>query len=79
MIRLSRMGTNTLRRLLRAGHQCDVNEIHPEAVQALVKAHARLTERSLRVCPVCAQGPMVDITLLAALPLDHSLSRSDTS
>jgi hypothetical protein len=32
------MGTNMLRRLLRAGHQCDVNDIHPEAVQVLVKA-----------------------------------------
>jgi 6-phosphogluconate dehydrogenase len=42
MIGLGRMGTNILRRLLRAGHQCDVYDIHPEAVQTLVKARARL-------------------------------------
>ena len=36
------MGTNMLRRLLRAVHQCDVYDSHPEAVQVLVKARARL-------------------------------------
>jgi 6-phosphogluconate dehydrogenase (decarboxylating) len=42
IIGLGRMGTNMLRRLLRAVHQCDVYDIHPEAVQVLVKARARL-------------------------------------
>jgi 6-phosphogluconate dehydrogenase len=40
MIGLGRMGTNMVRRLLRAGHQCVVYDIHPEAVQALVKEKA---------------------------------------
>ena len=40
MIGLGRMGTNMVRRLLRAGHQCVVYDIHPEAVQALVKEGA---------------------------------------
>jgi len=35
MIGLGRMGTNMVRRLLRAGHQCVVYDLKPEAVQAL--------------------------------------------
>jgi len=37
MIGLGRMGTNMVRRLLRAGHQCVVYDLHPEAAQALAK------------------------------------------
>ena len=40
MIGLGRMGTNMVRRLLRAGHQCVVYDIHLEAVEALVKEGA---------------------------------------
>ena len=40
MIGLGRMGTNMVRRLLQAGHQCVVHDIHPEVVQALVKEKA---------------------------------------
>ena len=40
MIGLGRMGTNMVRRLLRAGHQCVVYDIHPEAVRVLVKEGA---------------------------------------
>jgi 6-phosphogluconate dehydrogenase len=40
MIGLGRMGTNMVRRLLKAGHQCVVYDIHPEAVQALAKEQA---------------------------------------
>jgi 6-phosphogluconate dehydrogenase (decarboxylating) len=40
MIGLGRMGTNMVRRLHRAGHQCVVYDIHPEAVQALAKEGA---------------------------------------
>jgi 6-phosphogluconate dehydrogenase len=40
MIGLGRMGTNMVRRLLRAGHQCVVYNRHPEAVQVLVKEGA---------------------------------------
>jgi 6-phosphogluconate dehydrogenase len=40
MIGLGRMGTNMVRRLLRAGHQCVVYDIQPDAVQALVKERA---------------------------------------
>jgi len=40
MIGLGRMGTNMVRRLRRAGHQCVVYDLHPEAVQVLVKEGA---------------------------------------
>lgn len=36
MIGLGRMGANMVRRLLRGGHQCVVNDRNPEAVKALV-------------------------------------------
>ena len=36
MIGLGRMGTNLVRRLLRAGHQCVVYDIDPKVIQALV-------------------------------------------
>ncbi len=40
MIGLGRMGTNMVRRLLRAGHQCVVYDLHAEAVGVLVKEGA---------------------------------------
>ena len=40
MIGLGRMGASMVRRLMRAGHQCVVFDLHPEAVQALVKEGA---------------------------------------
>ena len=40
MIGLGRMGTNMVRRLVRAGHQCVVYDLQPEAVQALAKEGA---------------------------------------
>ena len=40
MIGLGRMGANMVRRLMHAGHQCVVYDVHPEAVQALVKEGA---------------------------------------
>ena len=40
MIGLGRMGANMVRRLLRGGHECVVNDRNPEAVQALVNEGA---------------------------------------
>src|ERR1700677_3830182 len=40
MIGLGRMGNNMVRRLMRAGHQCVVYDVHPEAVQSLAKEGA---------------------------------------
>ena len=40
MIGLGRMGTDMVQRLLRAGHQCVVFDLHPEAIQALANEGA---------------------------------------
>ena len=37
MVGLGRMGTNMTRRLLRAGHQCVVYDLEPQAAEALAK------------------------------------------
>jgi 6-phosphogluconate dehydrogenase len=36
MIRLGRMGSNMVRRLMRSGHTCVVHDQSPAAIQALV-------------------------------------------
>jgi len=46
MVGLGRMGSNMARRLLGAGHECVVFDVHPQAAQDLVKAGATAT-RSL--------------------------------
>src|SRR5262249_22026606 len=40
MIGLGRMGANMVLRIMRAGHKCVVYDVHPEAIQALVKEGA---------------------------------------
>lgn len=40
MIGLGRMGANMVRRLMKAGHECVVYDVHPDAVQALVSEGA---------------------------------------
>ena len=40
MIGLGRMGANMVQRVMRAGHECVVYDVHPESVQELVKEGA---------------------------------------
>ena len=78
MIGLGRMGTNMVRRLLKAGHRCIVYDIHPEAVQALSKEQA-VGSTSLedlvrklskpRVLWMMVPAAAVDETLTALVPL----------
>src|SRR5262249_14661979 len=84
MIGLGRMGANMVRRLLRAGHRCVVYDVHPDAVQALVKegavGSASLEEfvRKLtkpRAAWLMVPAAVVDKTLSALVPL---LERDDT-
>jgi 6-phosphogluconate dehydrogenase len=71
------MGTNMVRRLLRAGHECIVYDLHAEAVQALVKEGA-LGANSLeefasklkvpRTIWMMVPAAVVDPTLKALIP-----------
>ena len=83
MIGLGRMGTNMVRRLLRAGHQCVVYDLHLEAAQALAEegavATASLEEfaRKLklpRTVWLMVPAAVVDPTLKDLIPL---LERED--
>ena len=56
MIGLGRMGTNMVRRLLRAGHQCVVYDLQSEIVQALVKEGAVAAIES-GIPAACRLGP----------------------
>lgn len=78
MIGLGRMGTNMARRLLRAGHQCVVYDLQPEAVGVLVKEGA-IGATSLadfvdklkkpRAVWLMTPAAVVDPTLKGLLPL----------
>ncbi len=45
MIGLGRMGANMVRRLLRGGHECVVNDRNPDAVKALGRKAQSLRRR----------------------------------
>jgi len=83
MVGLGRMGTHMVRRLLRAGHQCVVYDLHPEAANALVKdgaiAATTIEEfaRKLskpRTVWMMVPAAVVDATLSTLIPL---LERGD--
>jgi 6-phosphogluconate dehydrogenase len=78
MIGLGRMGTNMVRRLLRAGHDCVVYDIHAPAVSALVGEGAigaaslgELVQKLARPRAIWLMVPaaVVDETLSALVPL----------
>ena len=73
MIGLGRMGNNMVRRLLRAGHQCVVYDLHPEAVQALVKEGAVGTA-SLEDFAHKLKKPRAVWMMVPAATVDHVLT-----
>ena len=77
MIGLGRMGTNMVRRLLRAGHHCVVYDLSSATVQALVKEGAVGTNslqdfasklKTPRTVWMMVPAAVVDPTLTAVLP-----------
>src|SRR4029450_3049592 len=84
MIGLGRMGANMVQRLIHAGHECVVYDVHPEAVQALVKDGAvgatSLADlvsklRKPRAVWLMVPAAIVDQELAQLVPL---LERDDT-
>jgi 6-phosphogluconate dehydrogenase len=78
MIGLGRMGASMVRRILRAGHQCIVYDLHSEAVQALVKEGAVGTTsledfasklKTPRAVWMMVPAAVVDPTLKSLIPL----------
>jgi 6-phosphogluconate dehydrogenase len=78
MIGLGRMGTNMVRRLLRAGHRCVVFDLNPEVVRALAKEGAVGTAsvedlvhtlRKPRAVWMMVPAAAVDPTLTSLIPL----------
>jgi len=71
MIGLGRMGTNLVRRLLRAGHPCVVYDLDPKAIQVLVNEGAigttSLEEFSHKLSPPRAAWMMLSAAVVDPL------------
>jgi 6-phosphogluconate dehydrogenase len=83
MIGLGRMGTNMVRRLMKAGHQCVVYDVQPEAIQTIAKEGAVGTAslkdfvsklKSPRTVWMMVPAAVVEPTLQTLVPL---LERDD--
>jgi 6-phosphogluconate dehydrogenase len=74
MIGLGRMGANMVRRLLRGGHECVVNDRNPEAVQALVDEGA-IPAASLQVFIEKLKAPRAIWLMIPAALVDTMLDQ----
>ncbi|MDQ6704756.1 MAG: NADP-dependent phosphogluconate dehydrogenase, partial [Acidobacteriota bacterium] len=72
MIGLGRMGTNMVRRLRKAGHQCVVYDLDPKAVEALVKEGA-VGSKSLEEFAHKLQQPRAVWMMVPAAVVDPTL------
>jgi 6-phosphogluconate dehydrogenase len=73
MIGLGRMGTNMVRRLMKAGHQCVVHDLKPDAVQALAKDGA-IGTTSLKDFAKKLEKPRAVWLMVPAAVVDPTLS-----
>ena len=69
---LGRMGSNMVRRLLGAGHECVVFDIHPEAALRLAKAGATAT-RSIAELVAALEAPQAISIMVPAAVVDSTL------
>ena len=72
MVGLGRMGTNMTRRLLRAGHQCVVYDLEPQAAEALAKEGA-VAATSLGDLAKKLNGPRTVWMMVPAAVVDSTL------
>ena len=73
MIGLGRMGGNMVRRLMRAGHECVVYDVHSQAVEALTGEGASGTD-SLRAFVEALREPRVVWLMVPAALVDQELA-----
>jgi 6-phosphogluconate dehydrogenase len=75
MIGLGRMGANMVERLIRGGHQCVVNDVHPDAVAHLIAKGAKGTPELPAFVRMLSKPRVVWMMLPAAAvdPVLHSL------
>jgi 6-phosphogluconate dehydrogenase len=73
MIGLGRMGGNMVRRLMRAGHQCVVYDVHPPAVKTLAGEGATGTD-SLKNFVKALKPPRLVWLMVPAALVDQTLS-----
>jgi 6-phosphogluconate dehydrogenase len=73
MIGLGRMGGNMVRRLMRAGHQCVVYDVHPPAVKALAGEGATGSD-SLRAFVNALRPPRAVWLMVPAALVDETLA-----
>jgi 6-phosphogluconate dehydrogenase len=76
MIGLGRMGANMVERLVKAGHQCVVNDTNADTVQQLIAKGAKGTTKLPEFIQMLAKPRAVWLMLPAAAvdPVLHSLS-----
>jgi 6-phosphogluconate dehydrogenase len=74
MIGLGRMGANMVRRLLKAGQKCVAYDVHPEAVQALVKEQA-VGATTLQELVQKLQEPRAIWLMVPAAAVDETLAQ----
>jgi 6-phosphogluconate dehydrogenase len=77
MIGLGRMGANMVKRLIRGGHECVVNDRNPEAVQALV-AEGAVGDRSLSGFIAKLKAPRAIWLMIPAALVDTMLDQLST-
>jgi 6-phosphogluconate dehydrogenase len=73
MIGLGRMGTNMVRRLRQAGHQCVVYDLDPKAVDALAKEEA-IGSKSIEELAQKLKRPRAIWMMVPAAAIDHTLA-----
>ncbi len=73
MIGLGRMGTNMVRRLRQAGHQCVVHDLDPKAVDVLTKEEA-IGSQSIEELALKLQKPRVIWMMVPAATVDLALA-----
>ena len=75
MVGLGRMGANMVRRLMRAGHDCYVQDVNKDAVDAPVKEGAKGGTTSLEELPKLMTGPRAICLMVPAALVDGLIDK----